>query len=290
MGEKDITEKLLADYNDVFADIVNVLLFDGETVIKEDELCNTKDRSQYKADGKIHEQERDHSKIWQKCNIKISFIGMENQTVIDDYMPLRIIGYDGAVYRSQYQAEKTVPYPVISIVLNFSKKRWEKNKKLSDIMTIPEQMKPYFQDYGINVFDIAYLSKQQVSMFTSDFQIVADYFVKTLKEPKCRDFVSKDIEHIDEVLKLMKVLTKDNRYEDIINSNEISRILEKGGVVNMCTVLDAVEKEGIEKGIEKGGFLMLVKLVSDGTITIQQAAKKAGMDEASFMKRMNETK
>ena len=27
MGEKDITEKILADYNDVFADIVNVLLF-----------------------------------------------------------------------------------------------------------------------------------------------------------------------------------------------------------------------------------------------------------------------
>lgn len=27
MGQKDITEKLLEDYNDVFADIVNVLLF-----------------------------------------------------------------------------------------------------------------------------------------------------------------------------------------------------------------------------------------------------------------------
>ena len=31
MGEKDITEKILADYNDVFADIVNVLLFGGKT-------------------------------------------------------------------------------------------------------------------------------------------------------------------------------------------------------------------------------------------------------------------
>lgn len=27
MGEKDLAEKILADYNDVFADIVNVLLF-----------------------------------------------------------------------------------------------------------------------------------------------------------------------------------------------------------------------------------------------------------------------
>jgi hypothetical protein len=29
LGEKDISEKILEDYNDVFADIVNVLLFDG---------------------------------------------------------------------------------------------------------------------------------------------------------------------------------------------------------------------------------------------------------------------
>ena len=30
MGEKDITEKILEDYNDVFADIINGLLFQGE--------------------------------------------------------------------------------------------------------------------------------------------------------------------------------------------------------------------------------------------------------------------
>lgn len=48
MGEKDITEKLLEDYNDVFADIINVLLFDGKRLMGENELSNTKDKSQYK--------------------------------------------------------------------------------------------------------------------------------------------------------------------------------------------------------------------------------------------------
>ena len=33
MGEKDIVEKTLEAYNDVFADIVNVLLFKGERII-----------------------------------------------------------------------------------------------------------------------------------------------------------------------------------------------------------------------------------------------------------------
>ena len=38
MGEKDITEKTLEAYNDVFADIINVLLFDGKQVVRENEI------------------------------------------------------------------------------------------------------------------------------------------------------------------------------------------------------------------------------------------------------------
>ena len=77
MGQKDITEKMLADYNDVFADIVNGLLFYGTQVVQEDDLENTKDKSQYKADdGKIHEEERDISKIVKNKNIRISLVGL----------------------------------------------------------------------------------------------------------------------------------------------------------------------------------------------------------------------
>ena len=38
MKSKDITQKILESYNDVFADIVNVLLFNGKSVIKENTL------------------------------------------------------------------------------------------------------------------------------------------------------------------------------------------------------------------------------------------------------------
>lgn len=285
MGEKDISEKMLADHNDVFADIVNVLLFNGRNIIHEEELLSTKDKSQYKADGKLHEQERDLSKIWQKCNIKISFIGMENQTSIDDYMPLRVIGYDGAVYRSQYKGNDTKAYPVITIVLNFSKAKWEKNKNLSDIMNVPVELKPYFHDYGINVFDICYLSREQVKMFQSDFGIVAEYFVETTIDSENYMQEQKTIKHVNEILKLMKILTGDSRYEEVAND-----LTKKGGDVTMCEVLDRVEKRGIQQGIQQGEFKILVKLVSDGTITIPKAAKEAGMDEAAFEARMKEIK
>ena len=35
MGEKDISENYLEAYNDVFADIINVLLCNGKQVIKQ---------------------------------------------------------------------------------------------------------------------------------------------------------------------------------------------------------------------------------------------------------------
>ena len=38
MGQKDITEKLLEDYNDVFADIINGLIFKGEQRILPESL------------------------------------------------------------------------------------------------------------------------------------------------------------------------------------------------------------------------------------------------------------
>ena len=59
MKEKDITQKVLEDNNDIFADIVNVLLFDGKSEVEENELVNTTFYSQYKAeDGKVHDQYR----------------------------------------------------------------------------------------------------------------------------------------------------------------------------------------------------------------------------------------
>ena len=55
MGQKDITEKLLEDYNDVFADIINGLIFKGEQRILPESLENAKVHSQYKAeDGKVN--------------------------------------------------------------------------------------------------------------------------------------------------------------------------------------------------------------------------------------------
>ncbi|MCM1282821.1 MAG: hypothetical protein NC180_06510, partial [Muribaculaceae bacterium] len=81
MAQKDMAEKLLEDYNEVFADIVNVLLFEGERVVEPDSLLPAVAGSQYKADdGKLHEQERDIAKFWTEEGVCISLLGVENQS------------------------------------------------------------------------------------------------------------------------------------------------------------------------------------------------------------------
>lgn len=55
----------MADYNDVFADIVNTLVFNGEQRIKPEALIPASARTQYKADTReLREQERDVAKYW----------------------------------------------------------------------------------------------------------------------------------------------------------------------------------------------------------------------------------
>ena len=249
MGEKDISEKILESYNDVFADIVNVLLFSGEEVIHPEELEDHSPRSAYKADGKIREMERDVSKIWKRENIRIACVGLENQTEPDPQMSLRVFGYDGAEYRSQLTKEnRTNPnYPVVTLVLYFGyEKHWDAPLALHEALHVPDLFKPYVPDIKINLFEIAWLSRETVEKFKSDFRIVADYFVQKQEKddyiPRPDDFI-----HVQETLQLLRVMTGDYRFEDILNDSS-----EKGAVKNMCDVLDRAEMRGIQQGMQQG--------------------------------------
>ncbi len=108
MSAKDIMEKTLEGYNDVFADIMNVLLFQGERIVQVEDLSDALPRSYYKVSGEVREQERDVAKYWRKHQIRIATLGIENQTEEDADMPLRVLGYDGAAYRDQIKKGKMI--------------------------------------------------------------------------------------------------------------------------------------------------------------------------------------
>ncbi len=281
MGEKDLAQKTLEAYNDVFADIVNVLLFDGRQLVQENELEQESPESIYKVDGKLHELKRDVAKYWKHNNIRIALVGLENQIETDKYMPIRVMSYDATAYRqqllNQYETDpktgKQVKkknaepiYPVVTMVLYFGNIPWKKYKTLLEIVKVPNELKPFVSDYNTNIFEIAWLSKEQVELFKSDFKIVADYFVqvRTNKDYKPSPQI---IKHVHEVLQLMAVFTNDKRFEEVQN------LYIKGEESTMCEVLDKIVAQGEARGEARGEFNILYKQIKKGILTIEQAAK-----------------
>ena len=139
---KDHYEKKFIDLNDIFADIINTLIFNGEERIKEEDLTSAMTRSAYTVDGLFEEQERDSKKFWKNRSVNIAILGIENQTAKDPELSIRTLAYDGADYRDQLRhraeirrknqklvKEKKEPepvpelYPVVTLVLYFGDKR-----------------------------------------------------------------------------------------------------------------------------------------------------------------------
>ena len=125
MAQKDKTEKLLEDYNDVFADIFNVLVFE-RAALDEHHLQDSSTEGIYKAaEGNFRSQFRDIDKCYTGIDNKqiplvIAEFGIENQSHFEKYMAYRIMGYDYASYRKQIDNKAKVITPVLSIILNFS--------------------------------------------------------------------------------------------------------------------------------------------------------------------------
>ena len=299
MGEKDISEKTLLSYNDVFSDIINALIFNGEDRVTEDDLEEAQTFSQYKADdSRLHEEERDVSKYWNNTGFRIACFGMENQSDPDRDMPLRVIGYDGAAYRSQLldnvdnngkPATGKQRFPVVSLVLYYGTKSWNK-LKLSDCMEIPDGIGTFFKDYSINLFEIAKLPMETVNKFKSDFRVVAEFFVMTADKNADYTPTPQTIKHVDAVLKFLRVMTNDSMIDEIY-ATSLKGTERRAKMESYFTVLynrgkESGEAEGKEIGKEIGKAIgsdeHLVRLICRKLrrmMSIPQIAREVEEDE-----------
>ena len=249
MGNRDITQKTLLSYNDVFADILNVLLFGGEQIVKAEELTDAQTFSQYKAmDGGIKEQERDVAKYWNNGILCLSLFGLENQTKRDKAMPLRIMGYDGAAYREQTKNKKW--YPVITLVLYFgTERKWEKPMSLRDSLEIDERIAPFVSDYALNVFNLAWLTDEQINAFKSDFRIVAEY-LRAVRTGEAEDWERQKIAYVEEIVDLLKAISNDDIFETM--TDFIIETQQKQGGVQMSDFVQKMISRGRTEGMTLG--------------------------------------
>ena len=237
MGSKDKTTRRLEECNDVFADIINVLVFDGECVVKEDELEDVDTKSEILADDKgLRGQERDVAKFWTAQNIRLALFGLENQSSPDSLKPLRLYSYNGASYKAQIIPEnhkdnendqesasegtpdevkiKQPLYPVLTLVLYFGMDKWNAAKTLYEAIQISARLKRFIPDLPINLIEVAWLTDEVIDQFKSDFKIVARFFQQlrihgkallTKQDPKQQD----RIEHVLELMRMFSAYTGD---------------------------------------------------------------------------------
>lgn len=291
MAEKDMAEKKLEDYPEVFTDIINTLLFSDSSIrLDENKIVDGPTESIYKAEEQDKEQRRDTFKYYDIGNKGILFCvaayGIENQSTIDNVMPVRIMNYDASAYKSQVfglkssskqtnQKRKRI-YPVITIVLNFSEKEWKTSRSLYDMMALPSDLAKYVQDYKINVFDVAFLEDDVIEKFTSDFKAVARFFKDKRLRLEANDTI--EIKHPAEIADLFSVFTGDEGYRDAVPN--VIKKKEKGEVITVCTYTETIR--------DSGKIEMLFELVESGDISPERACEKLGITLNELEKKMKD--
>ena len=245
MREKDIAEKILLSFNDVFADVVNGTIFDGRDVVKSEDLEEAATVTQFKDDENVHhEQLRDVAKFWKKNGVIFSFIGVENQSVPDEDLILRVCAYDGVTYKNQ-QGRAEI-YPVFTIVIYWGKAKWKAPISLKERITCPPELEGLISDHKFKLVEMTRLTDEEIERYKGDFNFIAGIMAKEENyEPK-----QEEIAHPDEVLDLLSLLTNDERFSEA--KSEVKSMKKEGGTVDMCGFLDKIENKGIEKGIEQG--------------------------------------
>lgn len=94
MGQKDLSQKNLEQYPDVFADIVNALLYKGKQIILPESLQSAPTETFYPGiETDLHNQFHDVSQyVMENGRIKMQYT-LENESKTDSKMILRQISH-----------------------------------------------------------------------------------------------------------------------------------------------------------------------------------------------------
>lgn len=300
MGKKDKAEKLFVACTDVFVELINVLVYQGAAVLREESMLAGPTESIYEGrDGEQYNQFRDYS-MYEMAGGKVrALYNLENQGSADRRMPLRCAGYDGSAYRSQYKAgDGQRIYPVISLVLNWGKKPWRTATTVRELIgyPVPEAAEDYLDKNRIHVFDMRFLEREVRERFEGDVRVVLDYLSD--RESLLRR--KQKLKNPGEVARMLYALSGDRRYLESIS------FMEEKGEKTMCDLLDAAEnrgmckgrqeglqegrKEGLQQGLQKGLIQGMVSTCRELGVSFEETAarlkEKYSLKDAEVQKNM----
>ncbi len=269
---KDITEKRLERYPDVAADIIDGIMYDGNLVVVAEDLVRLP-ANVFLNDNRqnVYERERDILFLNKKDGCRYAFYGIENQTEADNTMPLRIMEYDGAVYREQvkeYQNEnnknrhsayvRTIHkeqklIPVVTIILYYGKE-WDGPRSIKDMFNLEgrEKLLTYLSDYKINVIELGKKTGLH-KKFRSDFRYVVQYMEARGNRVALNDFFmqsSKDMRHKEECIDVLRSIMTEHQTEKLEEMFVQEELTERKDEENM-TIVQQIYHRGELQGENK---------------------------------------
>ena len=271
----DIVVKKYWRNNEQFADFFNAVLFDGEQLIKPDELEDIDTEESYILEHKEYAESigasRDNVKIRKKStvyDVELVILGMEGQERIHYTMPMRVMGYDYGTYKKQYDDNaakyknvkgmsedeyisrmlKTDKFiPVITIVVYYGEKPWDGAVSLHGMLNIPEEMKPFVNDYRIHLVEARKNNLKLHNINNRDLFNLLGILLD--RDGKLNEIKEKAInyarEHEVEKSVIMTVAGAANCKLDY-------NLIERKGDADMCTIFEETRLEGRTEGEAKG--------------------------------------
>jgi hypothetical protein len=288
-----------------FADLFNAFLFNGEEVIRSNDLEYepTEVSNHVETKNQVVALPRFRDVLMHYHGIGLAILGIENQYKVHYAMPLRKLLYDGLSYQKQcdriaeeHREKKDLNsreflshigkndrlQPVITIVIYYGEDVWDGAKSLYDMLDIPERMKPFVSDYKMNLIEVRknnllFHDKDNKDLFTL-FDILYNKNC-SIKERREKAVKYDSGNHMDKDVLMALAATADTAnlsyYKTIIENRA-----ERSDIV--CEVFEAIRQEGRQDGQAQQIVRMSMKyhaaqesilseLVTELEITMEQA-------------------
>lgn len=274
MGVKDTKSKEYMSDNARFADLCNLVLYDGENVISASDL-EEKDSTEVLSVLGINEKEINHQQKWRdvlksaiiKTTKKAVFvlIGIENQSDVHYAMPVKSMIYDALNYGSQVKeaAKKHSENKAYESNAEFLS-GFKKTDKLTPVIPITLYLGPDEWDAPVSLHEMFEDLDEQLRAVIPDYKIV-------LVAPN--DLLERDLDKLNtdlrEFLGAIKYSRNDDAFDAFILNNPKFKDLKNETVeaINLFTGSEI-------KMNKKGGSTDVCKAIEDGK---KKAALKQSM-------------
>ena len=279
----------------------NAALFDGEQVLKPNDLTevDTDVSSLIKFNGHAETIQKILDVV-KKTAYGIDFVlwGLENQAKIHYAMPLRHMLGDSFSYLKEYneiaarnRAEKGFQssdeflsnlkktdrlHPVVSLCVYYGENEWDGPFCLTDMLEIPEKLKPLVSDYKMNLIEVR--NSESLHFHNPDVDTVFDV---------SRSIYERNFDKINTIYRDKKIPAELGVVIGAITESQklIDQALEsekEGGQINMCGALEELVDKGRQEGMQKGilaNIRICKNLNASKADTIKNIAKEFSLPE-----------